>query len=104
MKKIKRRPTHPGEIIKEDYLKPLSLTITKMADNLGVSRTALSRVLNERGSVTPDLALRLSKAFDTTPDLWLNLQKNHDLWQAEHNSKEWKRIKPFPKQLLHSQT
>ena len=102
MKKMKRQPTHPGKIIKEDYLKPLSLTITEMATTLGISRKTLSKILNERGTVTPDMALRLSRAFDTTPDLWLNLQKNYDLWQAEHSSKEWLRVKPLTTQLLHS--
>ncbi len=99
MKRMKRQPTHPGKIIKEDYLKPLSLTITEMAITLGISRKTLSKILNERGTVTPDMALRLSRAFDTTPDLWLNLQKNYDLWQAEHSSKEWLRVKPLAKQL-----
>ncbi len=102
MKKMKRQPIHPGKIIKEDYLKPLSLTITEMATTLGISRKTLSKILNERGTVTPDMALRLSRAFDTTPDLWLNLQKNYDLWQAEHSSKEWLRVKPLTTQLLHS--
>ncbi len=60
MKKMKRQPIHPGKIIKEDYLKPLSLTITEMATTLGVSRKTLSKILNERGTVTPDMALRLS--------------------------------------------
>lgn len=102
MKKMKRQPTHPGKIIKEDYLKPLSLTITEMAIKLGTSRKTLSKILNERGTVTPDMALRLSRAFDTTPDLWLNLQRNYDLWLAENNSKEWQRVKPLSNQLLHS--
>jgi len=102
MKRMKRQPTHPGKIIKEDYLKPLSLTITEMATTLGVSRKTLSKILNERGTVTPDMALRLSRAFDTTPDLWLNLQKNYDMWQAEHSSKEWLRVKSLTTQLLHS--
>jgi len=92
MNKMKRQPTHPGKIIKEDYLKPLSLTITEMATTLGISRKTLSKILNERGTVTPDIALRLSRAFDTTPDLW----------QAEHSSKEWLRVKPRTTQLLHS--
>jgi addiction module HigA family antidote len=102
MRKIKRQPTHPGKIIKEDYLKPLSITIKYMADLLGVSRKTLSKIINERGSITPDMALRLSRAFDTTPDLWLNLQKNYDLWNAESLSKEWKKIKPIPLDLLNS--
>jgi addiction module HigA family antidote len=102
MKRMKRQPTHPGIIIKEDYLNPLSLTITEMASMLGVSRKTLSKIINERGAITPDMALRLARAFDTTPDLWMNLQKNYDLWQAEHASKEWKRVKPLSSQLLHS--
>ncbi len=103
MGKMKRRPTHPGNIIKEDYLLPLSITIKDMADTLGVSRKTLSKIINERGAITPDMALRLSRAFDTTPDFWMNLQKNYDLWHAEKDSKEWKKVKPFPKNVLHHQ-
>ncbi len=102
MRKMKRQPVHPGKIIKEDYLAPLSITIKDMASNLGVSRKTLSKVINERGSVTPDIALRLSRAFNSTPDLWLNLQKNYDLWQAEHSSKSWQMVKPISPQMLHS--
>ena len=86
MRTIERQPTHPGRIIKEDYLLPLSLTIKDMAANLGVSRKTLSKIINERGSITPDMALRFSRAFDTTPDLWMNLQKNYDLWNAAQSS------------------
>jgi addiction module HigA family antidote len=74
MREMKRKPTHPGRILKEDYLEPLSMTITEMSSILGVSRKTLSKITNERGSVTPDMALRLSRAFDTTPDLWMNLR------------------------------
>ncbi len=102
MRRMIRRPTHPGNIIKEDYLLPLSITIKDMADSLGVSRKTLSKIINERGAITPDMALRLSRAFDTTPDFWLNLQKNYDLWQAEKASKEWQKVKPIPSQMLHS--
>ena len=102
MHKIKRQPTHPGRIIKEDYLVPLSLTIKDMASTLGISRKTLSKIINERGSITPDMALRLSRAFDTTPDLWMNLQKNYALWHAEHSSKSWQLVKPLSPQLLHS--
>lgn len=104
MRKMRRQPVHPGRIIKEDYLKPLSITITELASILGISRKTLSKIINERGAITPDMALRLSRAFDTTPDLWLNLQKNFDLWQAEQTSKDWEKVKPFSSQLLHSQT
>ena len=98
----KRRPTHPGGILKRHYLEPLSLTITEVADDIGVSRKTLSKIINERGAITPDMSLRLARAFDTTPDLWMNLQKNYDLWQAEHISKDWQRVKPLSPRQLHS--
>lgn len=98
---INRQPTHPGVILKEDYLKPLSITIHEMASILGVSRKTLSKIINGKGSVTPDMALRLSKAFNTTPELWLNLQRNYDLWRAAHDSNEWQLVKAV---LLDSST
>lgn len=101
MSEMKRQPTHPGIIIKEDYLEPLSISIKEMASNLGVSRKTLSKIINSRGSITPEMALRLSRAFDTTPDFWMNLQKNYDLWRAEKES-SWLMVKPFSSQLLHS--
>jgi addiction module HigA family antidote len=88
----KRPPTHPGGILKRQYIEPLSLTISELANTLGVSRKTLSKIVNENGSITPDMALRLSKAFKTTPELWLNLQQNFDLWHASRNSEEWKMI------------
>jgi addiction module HigA family antidote len=102
MRDMKRKPTHPGRILKEDYLEPLSMTITEMSSILGVSRKTLSKITNERGSVTPDMALRLSRAFDTTPDLWMNLQKSFDLWEASHASKAWKGVKQLPSDMIHS--
>ena len=92
MGKMKRQPTHPGKIIREDYLEPLGIPVTDMANLLGISRKTLSKILNQRGSVTPDMALRLSKAFKTTPELWLNMQQNFDLWQASHKSADWKMV------------
>ena len=91
----KRRPTHPGQILKHLYLEPLDLSITELARRLGVSRKAISAIVNERKSVTPDMALRLAQAFSTTPELWLNLQRNHDLWQAAQNSAAWQQIEPL---------
>jgi addiction module HigA family antidote len=101
MGKMKRQPTHPGRIIKEDYLEPLGIRMTDMANLLGISRKTLSKILNLRGSVTPDMALRLSRALDTTPELWLNLQRNFDLWHAETSSKEWQNVKPLSSRVLH---
>ncbi len=102
MLKMKRKPTHPGKIIKEDYLLPLSITIKDMAENLGVSRKTLSKIVNEKGSITPEMALRLSMAFDTTPDLWMNLQRNYDLWCVQNSSTTWQFVKPISTKLLHS--
>lgn len=102
MKRMKRQPTHPGCILKLDYLEPLAISVTDMASKLNVSRKTLSKIINEKGAVTPDMALRLSRAFNTTPELWLNLQKIFDLWQAEHSSNDWKLVRPLPDHLLHS--
>jgi antitoxin HigA-1 len=102
MNKIRRKPIHPGKIIQEDYLKPLSITITEMASLLDVSRKTLSKIINEKASISPDMSLRLSRAFNTTPELWMNLQKNFDLWEAEYMSKDWQRVKPIPEQQLHA--
>jgi addiction module HigA family antidote len=87
-----RMPTHPGRILKRQYMEPLALTVSDLAGTLGVSRKTLSKIVNERGAVTPDMALRLSKAFNTTPELWLNLQRNYDLWEAAHKSDDWKAV------------
>ena len=62
-----------------------------MSKQIGVSKKTISKLVNERGSITPDMALRLSRAFNTTPDLWLNLQKKYDLWQAGQKSMNWHR-------------
>ena len=87
-----RPPTHPGGIVKRHYLEPLNLTVSELAKSLGVSRKTLSRIINERGSITQDMALRLSKAFSTTPQLWLNSQQNYDLWHVSQKSQEWKMV------------
>ena len=101
MRRMEREPTHPGKIIREDYLGPLAITISEFASILGISRKTLSKILNGRGAVSPDMALRLSRAFDTTPDFWLNLQKNYDVWRAEHTSTDWHRVRPLASKLLH---
>jgi addiction module HigA family antidote len=88
----KRRPTHPGGILKRHYIEPLSLTISEIAKNLGVSRKTISKIVNEKGAVTPDMALRLSKAFNTSPELWLNMQAKYDLWIAEQKSADLEKI------------
>lgn len=92
MRKRLRRPTHPGGILRRHYIEPLSITVSGLAVVLGVSRKTLSEIVNEHASITPDMALRLSKAFKTTPELWLNIQRNYDLWQASNMSDDWKQV------------
>ena len=81
------RPAHPGEVLRELYLEPLSLTVTDVARALGVTRKAFSELVNRRSGDSTSMALRLSKAFGTTPELWLNMQQNHDLWKARKKTR-----------------
>ncbi len=81
-------PPHPGEVIRELCLKPLGVTVTDAAKALGVSRKALSELLNGKTGVSPEMALRLSLAFDTTAESWLTQQMHYDLFQAEQKRKE----------------
>jgi len=87
-------PPHPGEIIREDCLKPLGLTITEAADGLGIHRKNLSRILNGHAGVSPDMAVRLSNAFGSTPEMWLKLQMAYDLGQARQKD-ENQRVRKF---------
>ena len=83
-------PSHPGEVIKELCLEPLGLSVTDAAKALGGSRKTLSALLNGRSGISPEMALRLAKAFDTSPESWLNQQMQYDLWAAEQNLGELK--------------
>ncbi len=80
-------PPHPGEILKSLCLEPLGLTVTRTAAALGVSRKTLSSILNGRAGISPEMAVRLSIAFDTTAESWLNQQTQFDLWHAEQTRK-----------------
>lgn len=93
-RKITRKLTHPGELIREEYMKPLNLTVTSLAASLGVSRKTLSAIVNERAGVSPDMALRLSRAFSTSAELWINMQRGYDLWVAENESTDWQKVEP----------
>jgi addiction module HigA family antidote len=79
-------PPHPGEIIREECLKPLDLSVTAAAAGLGVTRKALSELLNGHSGVSPEMAIRLSKAFGSSPETWLRLQMQYDLWQAQQSA------------------
>jgi len=80
-------PPHPGEVLKKLCLEPLGVTVTEAAEALGVSRKTLSAILNGRAGISPEMAVRLSIAFDTTAESWLNQQVQYDLWQAERKRK-----------------
>jgi len=89
-------PAHPGEILKELLIDPLKLTITDVAEHLNISRKTLSKVLNGRGSVTPEMALRLELAFNRpSADHWLRLQNAFDLWGSRQNKADLQ-VEPYP--------
>jgi addiction module HigA family antidote len=77
-----RKPTHPGEVLREDVIKPLGLTVTEAAKRLGVTRKTLSELINCRSSMSPEMAVRIGKATKTSPDSWLYMQSQLDLWYA----------------------
>ncbi len=87
-------PPHPGEILKSLCLDPLRLTVTAAAAALGVSRKTLSAILNGRGGISPEMAVRLSIAFRTSAESWLNQQAQYDLWRAERGRNRL-RVKPI---------
>ncbi len=82
------QPPHPGEILRELCLVPLELSVTAAADSLGVSRNTLSAILNGRAGISPEMAIRLSIAFNTTAESWLQQQMQFDLWHAERSRKQ----------------
>lgn len=87
---LMHNPPHPGEVIRELCLEPLGLSVTDAAKGLGVSRKTLSAILNQRAGISPEMAVRLSIAFDTTAESWLNQQTQYDLWNAEQHRKDLK--------------
>ncbi len=85
---LMHNPPHPGEVLRELCLDPLGLTVTEAAKGLGVSRKTLSTILNGKSGISPEMAVRLSIAFNTSSESWLNQQSQYDLWQAEQHRKE----------------
>ena len=75
-------PPHPGEFIRETYIEPFDMSIKSLAENLGVAASTLARVVAKHSAVSPEMALRLSKALGRSPESWLSMQDNYDLWQA----------------------
>ena len=81
-----RKPTHPGSVFLEDVMKPLGLTVTDTARMLGVTRKALSEFVNEKASLSPEMAIRISKATNTSVESWMNMQQKLTLWIAEQDA------------------
>lgn len=88
-------PSHPGEIVREECLRPLGLTVTAAADALGVTRKGLSDLLNGHTGVSPDMAIRLEAVFGSTAETWLRLQMQRDLWEARQRAGKIKVNKRF---------
>ncbi len=89
-----RKPTHPGTVFLEDVMKPLNLSVTETAHMLGVSRKALSEFINEKSSLSPEMALRISKATNTSVESWMNMQQKLTLWTARKHEPD--NVIPFP--------
>ncbi len=95
-KKREIPPTHPGEMIREDFMPDFNLNTTSMAAALGVSRQTINEILRERRSITPVMSLRLSRLFGNSPEFWLNAQHAHDLWNSERRfRKKLSQIQPL---------
>ena len=82
---MKRKPTHPGTVFFEDVLKPLNLSITEAARMLGISRKALSEFVHEKVSMSPEMAIRISRATGTSVESWMNMQQKLTIWEVEQN-------------------
>ena len=87
-------PPHPGETVRELCIEAAGLTVTDAANVLGVSRQALNNLVNKHASVSPEMAVRLEKAFGSNAETWLRLQMNYDIWQARKNASKIK-VKPY---------
>jgi len=96
-RKMERRPTHPGEILREEFMPDYDLTVARLASALGVSRQTVNELLRERRAVSPEMALRLSRLFGNSPEFWLNLQRAVDLWDAAAAIRDdMRNIRPIP--------
>ena len=88
-----KNPPHPGRIVRQDCIEPLGLTITGAAKALGISRQALNNLVNGKAGISPEMAVRISKAFGGSAEMWLRLQANYDLAQVRHNDIDVKRYR-----------
>ena len=91
-----RRPTHPGEILRYEFLEPMNLTQQQLANAIGVTRVRINEIILGKRSITPDTAFRFAKLFNTTADFWIGLQNNVDMWDTlQSHQREYANIKPI---------
>lgn len=96
MLKTKRKPTHPGEMLNEEFIKPLEISQSQLAAAIGVSFRSINELVNEKRNLSSEMAIKLSKYFGTSPELWLNLQTQYDVYYvSKYISKELNQIKPY---------
>jgi len=92
---LKRRPTHPGALLREDFMPDYQLSVMELAQALGVTRQSINEILRERRAISAAMALRLARYFRNTPEFWLNAQRAVDLWEAAQSGKDaLARIRP----------
>lgn len=96
----KRRPTHPGAVLREDVLPALSLTQGELATRMGVSRLTVSDLLHEKRGLSAEIAVRLAMVLRTTPETWMRMQQAVDLWEARQDAGKFEKVQPLPKALL----
>jgi addiction module HigA family antidote len=91
-----RKPTHPGELIREDLQPETGIIQGQLAEIMGVSRSSVSEIIHERRKITPDIAFRLARVFNSTPEMWLNMQQSVDLWETNRDHRQdYKKIQPI---------
>ena len=94
---VSRKPTHPGEMLREEFMPDFGLTVAALAKRLGISRQSMNELVRERRAVTAEMALRLARVFGTTPQYWLNMQRNVDLWNSlELHFEDIEALEPLP--------
>lgn len=93
---LKRKPTHPGKMLNEEFLKPLEISQSQLAEAIGVSFRSINELVNEKRNLSSEMAIKLSKYFGTSPELWINLQMQYDVYYvSKYISKELNQIKPY---------
>lgn len=98
MHKLKRKPTHPGEVLNEDFLRPLGLAQSALAKEISTTFRTINELVNEKRNMSPEMAIKLSRYFGTSAELWLNLQNQYDIYRISVKKPEMlERIKPYAK-------